>query len=70
MTWLRMDDSGALLCRHCDVYVGYAGAGVASAPEGRDRAWLAAHCWVCHRHADEVRADPYGRHAGDRRVAT
>jgi hypothetical protein len=37
------------------VYVGYGAVGVAHQPEGRDGAWLASHCWVCHRSREEIR---------------
>jgi hypothetical protein len=52
-----------ILCRHCDVFVGFGAAGVAKQPEGKDRQWLATHCWVCEKSEDEVRAE------NERRVA-
>jgi hypothetical protein len=44
------------LCRHCDVFVGFGGAGVVKQPEGKTMEWLASHCWVCRRSRDEIRA--------------
>jgi hypothetical protein len=46
------------LCRRCDVFVGFGGAGIARQPEGKSVDWLASHCWVCHRSRDEVRERP------------
>lgn len=43
-----------ILCRRCDVYVGFGGAGVVRPPAGRPIAWLSSHCWVCGRSAEEV----------------
>lgn len=45
-----------LLCRLCDVFVGYGAAGVARPPEEHagDPVWLADHCWVCGRSRDEI----------------
>ncbi len=42
--WLE----GGLLCRDCDVFVGWAAAGVVRMPE-QPSAWLVAHCWLCAR---------------------
>lgn len=46
------------LCRQCDVFIGYGGAGVAKPPDeyADDREWLGSHCWVCGRSRDEIRA--------------
>ena len=49
-----------LLCRHCDVFVGWAGAGVVEVPTDKPVDWLATHCWLCGRSADEVREAPRG----------
>lgn len=49
-----------LLCKKCDVYVGYGAAGIAEKPVGRPPQWLANHCWICGRSVEEVRADPRG----------
>jgi hypothetical protein len=51
-----------LLCEHCDIYVGYGAMGVVRMPDQRlsDYTWLASHCWMCCRSADEIRADPRG----------
>jgi flavin-dependent thymidylate synthase len=46
-----------LLCKRCDVYVGFAAEGVAKRPVGRDDAWLASHCWICLRSGPEIAAD-------------
>jgi thymidylate synthase ThyX len=50
-----------LLCKKCDVYVGYSATGAVQPPHDRWRQpqWLANHCWVCGRSAAEVAADPY-----------
>lgn len=50
---------GQLLCRRCDIFVGFAAAGHAMPPAttvtGSDRtAWLDDHCWLCHRSRDEI----------------
>lgn len=44
------------VCKYCDVFVGFGGAGAAMQPEGKTMEWLASHCWVCHRSRDEIRA--------------
>jgi flavin-dependent thymidylate synthase len=47
-----------LLCKKCDVYVGFAAEGVVKRrPEGRDHGWLASHCWVCGRSREEIRRE-------------
>jgi hypothetical protein len=46
-----------LLCRHCDVFVGYGAIGVARKPLGRSEDWLRTHCWVCDRSELEIRSD-------------
>lgn len=53
MTFEMMHD----LCRLCDMWIGYAGAGVAEPPTDRrdDPDWLASHCWICGRSRDEIR---------------
>jgi flavin-dependent thymidylate synthase len=43
-----------LLCKRCDVFVGFGGAGVAKQPEGKTEEWLRTHCWVCGRSAGEI----------------
>lgn len=48
-------------CRHCDVFIGFGGAGVAREPEGMSPEWLAAHCWVCRRSAHELQAEAAGK---------
>jgi hypothetical protein len=47
-------------CRRCDVFTGMAAAGVARPPaeHAMDGEWLAAHCWVCGRSADEIARSP------------
>ena len=47
-----------LLCKRCDVFVGYGAVGVVKEPEDRDHAWKCDHCWMCKRHRDEIRVDP------------
>lgn len=47
-----------LVCKKCDVFVGYAAMGIAKEPEGKDREWLRDHCWVCGRSREEVEANP------------
>ena len=59
-------DRRDLLCRKCDVFVGYGGAGVVMPPDESPE-WLASHCWMCKRSADEVAADPTGRKSATRR---
>lgn len=49
-------DPDELLCRRCDVFVGFGGAGVVKPPEGKTADWLNEHCWMCERSADEIRA--------------
>jgi hypothetical protein len=44
---------GMLLCRDCDVFVGFGGVGVAKRPQGQEFHWLATHCWVCERDYSE-----------------
>jgi hypothetical protein len=43
-----------LLCKRCDVFVGFAAEGVVKRPEGKDSMWLRTHCWVCHRSGPEI----------------
>lgn len=50
-----------LLCKRCDVYVGWAGSAVARRPEGVPDEDLDNICWICLRPREEVRRDPYGR---------
>jgi hypothetical protein len=50
-----------LLCKKCDVYVGFDGANVAKIPEDVPREKLNDICWICRRTRVEVLADPYGR---------
>lgn len=50
-----------LLCSKCDVYVGYAGAGVAKKPTDVPEEQLDDICWICRRPRAEIEADPYGR---------
>lgn len=50
------------LCRRCDVFIGWGGAGVVIKPEDRDEAWLSSHCWMCGRSRDEIQqAESEGR---------
>lgn len=49
-----------LLCKKCDVFVGYGAASVVKAPEDKSSEWLRDHCWVCHRSREEVERDPRG----------
>lgn len=46
-----------LLCKRCDVYVGFAGAGIVKKPLGRSVEWLENHCWVCGRSREEITED-------------
>ncbi len=52
-----MSNGDGSYCAQDDVFVGLAGAGVVLAPaeHADDPAWLATHCWVCGRSADEIR---------------
>lgn len=50
-----------LVCKKCDVYVGFGGAGVIKKPENKTVEWLATHCWCCGRSVSEVERDPHGR---------
>jgi hypothetical protein len=50
------------LCRKCDVFIGYAGAGVALEPEDLTEMEKRTHCWICRRSRDEIAA------AGDLRA--
>jgi hypothetical protein len=43
------------ICRKCDLYVGYGGAGVFKPPPDKDPKWLASHCWSCGRSNEEIR---------------
>jgi thymidylate synthase ThyX len=54
---------GELLCKKCDVFIGYGAVGVAKPPVEHqdDAAWLIDHCWVCLRSRAEVLVNPYGR---------
>lgn len=49
-------NAGQLLCRRCDVFVGYGAAGVVERPTGtaRDVQWLKSHCWMCERSREEI----------------
>ena len=51
--------SAGLICRRCDIPVGYLATGVARPPDDRadDPDWLATHCWVCGEAEAEVRAE-------------
>ena len=59
--------ASTILCRKCDVYVGFGGAGVVQPPANMSAEWLRSHCWMCKRTADEVAADPTGRKSATRR---
>lgn len=50
-----------LLCKKCDVFVGFAADGVVRRPEEHkdDKQWLLNHCWMCGRSAEEVEANPH-----------
>ena len=50
-----------LLCKNCDVYVGYGAVGVVTQPKGKSHEWLSSHCWMCKRDAATVRKHPWGR---------
>jgi flavin-dependent thymidylate synthase len=52
-----------LLCKKCDVFVGFDADGIARRPEEHkdDKEWLATHCWVCGRSREEIEANPYDR---------
>lgn len=52
-----------MICKHCDVGVGYEGAGVARKPEDRvdDETWLREHCWVCGRSRKQIEREQRGR---------
>jgi thymidylate synthase ThyX len=52
-----------LLCKKCDVFVGFAADGVARRPEEHkdDKEWLTNHCWVCGRSREEIEANPHDR---------
>jgi hypothetical protein len=50
-----------LLCKKCDVFVGFDGANVAKIPDDVPREKLNDICWICRRTRAEVFADPYGR---------
>jgi thymidylate synthase ThyX len=56
-----------LLCKKCDVFVGYDAAGVATIPaeHNLDPVWCRDHCWVCGRSRAEVEADPYDLHRSE-----
>lgn len=45
---------GELLCRRCDVFVGYGAVGVIRKPAGEDSEWLRNHCWVCGRSRKQI----------------
>jgi hypothetical protein len=53
--WLVPIDDDALLCRKCDVFVGFGGAGVARVPDVPP-AQLDEVCWICLRSRDEIAA--------------
>ena len=45
--------NGMLLCRDCDVFVGYGAIGTARMPK-QSSDWLTVHCWVCERDYTET----------------
>lgn len=46
-----------LLCKRCDVFVGYGGLGVVKKPEDVASDELFRICWVCRRQAEEIAAE-------------
>jgi flavin-dependent thymidylate synthase len=43
-----------LLCKKCDVFVGFGALGVAKQPDDKSAGWLESHCWVCGRSREEI----------------
>lgn len=43
-----------LLCKRCDVFVGYGAIGVVRVPEDHNNQWRLNHCWVCGRSRKEI----------------
>lgn len=52
-----------LLCKRCDVFVGFGAMGVVREPVDIPEAELGDRCWVCKRTRAQVEADPHGREA-------
>jgi thymidylate synthase ThyX len=49
-----------LLCKKCDVFVGFGAVGVARQPAFKKQEWLENHCWICGRSREEIKRDPRG----------
>lgn len=47
-----------LVCKKCDIIVGYGALGVAKIPEGETELWLQNHCWICRRSREEIEINP------------
>ena len=43
----------SVLCKRCDIYVGFQAAGLVDQPEEDDE-WLEHHCWRCGRSREEL----------------
>lgn len=52
-------------CSYCDVFVGYAGAGVVRPPKDKDEDWLKTHCWMCGKSKEEIEAYERNRVGGN-----
>lgn len=50
-----------LLCKKCDVYVGFGAAGIAKQPKGKNELWLDTHCWICERSEVEIAGDQHSK---------
>lgn len=50
----RRSDGDGLLCKRCDVYVGFGALGVAKPPLDVPNDQLNHVCWVCRRTASEI----------------
>jgi hypothetical protein len=50
-----------VICKRCDLYVGYGAVGRMEPPAGTSTTWRTEHCWNCHRSLQEILSDPRGR---------
>lgn len=52
--------TNSILCKRCDIWVGFGAAGIFVAPTNKSYDWLTGHCWSCGRSRADVIADPRG----------
>lgn len=53
--------SDNLLCKHCDVYVGWGGVGVVKIPQRIPKHLLDDICWCCGRSREEIEQEQEGQ---------